>query len=191
MAIAEGFGISVRYVDEFKSSIEKNERKQKKKRKGLAGNAIRETGNECIEQELKVPFLKLEDQSNLYKPQIKEMDSWPKVNFDSKESNCPFDPPSSRAQENTSPNVASGSSGKSDAAKAKVRFSSKIRRGSCELGGYRGRKQHLKGKKHQSSSSNSNKYRELDELVNQGKSSVEYKSSLKNKTKESKTNLEE
>ena len=91
--IAGNLGIQVRYLDEFKGLFDENDGKQRREMERMARKVIKQAKKRNARRKLKAPFLKVEDRSMLYQPLIKEMDSWPRIYYDSVQPNCPFDPP--------------------------------------------------------------------------------------------------
>lgn len=193
ISMAKDLGIAVRFLDEFKGLLEGPEGKEGNENGRVLRKNARQKGMKAEKRKLKAPFLKVEDKSCLYQPLIKEMYEWPNIYLESQQPSCPFDPPftSSRGQMRSkgqagSKNRSSSSAparSKTDRAKVMKQNSSKGKIGFCELcnTNYRSIKQHLNGLKHRNNASNCESYKELDDVVSQGRTFNEYLENLKAK----------
>ena len=178
VTIAGNLGIQVRYLEEYEDLLDRMDGKKRNERDRKAKKVSSHAKKTTTKRKLKAPFLKVEDRSMLYQPLIKEMDTWPRIFFDSVQPNCPFEPPAPRTRKQTKTHLVPSSSTKRSGGvvKAKLRLSSSKKVGYCELCDihYKELEQHLRGAKHRKNASNSDTYREFDNIARQGRSAGAY-----------------
>lgn len=145
---------------------------EQKKRQATAES----TGRVCS---LRGAFLKVEDHSRKYKPLVKELQFWPRLNLEAPPNFSPFDEP-------VSMRTRSRSSSKSPrrAARRKITrepTASEDKKGYCELCDvhYEGIQKHVASKQHNVTASQRNTYAELDRLIGRGKSLKQFEDELR------------
>lgn len=115
-----------------------------------------------------------------YKPLVKELHTWPRLNLDAPPGFSPFDEP-------VSMRTRSRSSSKSPArAKRKTNqqpTGSADKKGYCELcdAHYVGMKKHVTSREHKSIASRKGTYAELDKLIGRGRSLKEFEDEVRRK----------
>ena len=121
-----------------------------------------------------------------YRPLTKELNNWPKIQFDSLPPDCPFVSANKKYPRAKSRSTARSTSSKrkrvkSQTAKVMGHLWTGLKVGYCELceANYRGLEQHLRGVKHVENAANSAAFRGLDEAIEQGTSFVKYLSNVR------------
>ena len=119
-----------------------------------------------------------------YKPLIKDLISWPRINLDAPPGFSPFDAPVSMR---TRSRCSSKSPGRRTKRKTNKQSSgSGFKRGYCELCyvNYAGIEKHIGSRMHRLIASNDETYAELDRLIGRGKSLEEFEADLRRKKAE-------
>lgn len=125
-------------------------------------------------------FLSLNRQ---YKPLVKELNVWPRLNLDAPPGFSPFDEPVSMRTRPRSSSRSPARGGSKNNAKQQQQptGSDADKKGFCELcdSTYTGMKKHVSGKEHKMVASRKETYAELDRLISRGKTLKEFEDEVK------------
>lgn len=126
-------------------------------------------------------FLSLNRQ---YKPLVKELNVWPRLNLDAPPGFSPFDEPvSMRTRSRSSSKSPARGDSKSKTKQQQTTGSDADKKGYCELcdAPYTGMKKHVASKEHKMVASQKGTYAELDRLIGRGKTLKEFEDEVKRK----------
>lgn len=134
-------------------------------------------------------FLSLNRQ---YKPLVKELNVWPRLNLDAPPGFSPFDEPvSMRTRSRSSSKSPARGGSKRKTKQQQPTGSDADKKGYCELcdAHYMGMKKHVASKEHKMVAARKGTYAELDRLISRGKSLKEFEDEVRRKkaSKASKT----
>jgi len=112
-----------------------------------------------------------------YRPLVKELNVWPRLNLDAPPGYSPFDEPiSMRTRSRSSSKSPARGSSKGQTKQQQPSGSDADKKGYCELcdATYTGMKKHVASKEHKMVASRKGTYDELDRLISRGKTLQEF-----------------
>lgn len=165
---AQTWGVQVKQVELVLKWIDE----QKKKRQANAEST-------CRMCSLRGAFLKVEDHSREYKPLVKELRVWPRLNVDAPPGFSPFDEPVSMRTRSRSSSKSPRRSNRRKITREPT--GSEDKKGYCELcdANYVGIEKHVASTQHKVTATRRNTYAELDRLIGRGKSLKEFEDEVR------------
>nr|XP_058961921.1 protein DBF4 homolog B-like [Pocillopora verrucosa] len=164
---AQTWGVQVKQVELVLKWID-----EQKKRQANAEST-------CRMCSLRGAFLKVEDHSREYKPLVKELRVWPRLNLDAPPGFSPFDEPVSMRTRSRSSSKSPRRSNRRKITREPT--GSEDKKGYCELcdANYVGIEKHVTSTQHKVTATRRNTYAELDRLIGRGKSLKEFEDEVR------------